>query len=159
VKFLGDVEMKQMGNTVNISLLQHLIYYSEKHQIILIAKEGFISDLGSIPIYLRSFVRADNILYARSFIMHDLLYRNDFNRKKSDLILDEMLKLQGLGSVARSKIYYALRMFGSATNDEDIIDNAMKHSTIVDYSAFKNPINVSEEAQLLFENPSRVEYL
>jgi hypothetical protein len=147
--FLGDVILKQIGTSVNVELQHNLMYYSKEHRLILIAKKGFISDLGSIPMFLRGIVRADNIKYSRSFIMHDLLYRNLYDRKTSDLILDEMLKLQQLGWVSRQKIYTGLRLFGSPTNDDTLIENAHKYSAIIDYNKMKSAVDIKDEADYI----------
>jgi len=148
-RFLGDVVMRQIGATNNIQLEHNLLYYSQKYQVIMIAKSGFISDLGSIPMWIRSFVGADNIIYSRAFIMHDLLYRNGFDRKVADLLLDEMLQLMGLRMIARNKIYYGLRMFGSYGSNEEVIANAKQYTTIIDYRHFKKKVNIKEEVELI----------
>ena len=130
----------------NVVLMDKLVYYNENLKIIVILHEGFISDLASIPMLLKSFVRVDYIYTFKCFILHDALYRFGYDKKFSDNVLDECLKEEGLGIYPRTKVNIGLKLFGSPTDDYSLIDNAHQNVEIIDYSDFIGPINFEEEA-------------
>ena len=107
-------------------------FYSDIYGLRITIKRGFITDLASIPPILTGIVRASENKYWRAFCTHDALYRKGVDQKQSDIMLDEALQVLGMGAYTRGKIYYGLRMFGSPTIDEELIENAI-HNIELDY--------------------------
>ena len=116
--------------TDNCEVKRRFAFYSTRENVEVVVKKGFITDLGSIPPCLKSFVRASAIHLWRAYVIHDALYRRGFDKRRSDNILDEALELLNLGAYARWKVRIGLRLFGSPTIDDALIDNAHKYVDI-----------------------------
>ena len=130
--FTGNILLEQLGRTENCEVKRMFSFYSEIYGLRVTIKRGFITDLASIPSILQSVARASSPVYFRAFVLHDACYRKGVDRKQADIMLDEALKVLGMGAYARAKIYYSLRMFGSPTTDEALIENATKY-IMLDY--------------------------
>jgi len=128
--FTSNILLEQLGKTDNCEIKRKFSFYSDIYNIEIIIKRGFITDLASIPQCISSIVRGSANRYWRAFVIHDALYRIGHDRKESDLILDEALKVLGMGAYARGKIYYGLRWFGSPSDDQELINNAHAHVSI-----------------------------
>jgi hypothetical protein len=128
--FTSNIKMELLGGTDNFRLLEDLSYHiGSKDSIKIIKMEaGFITDGGSIPEWIKSFVRASSNRYIPAFALHDAVARTNYvSWKDGSKILDESLSVLGLGAYARTKVYYGLIWFGSATTDEMMIQNAYEH--------------------------------
>lgn len=134
--FTNDIDIRQLGLTENVMLLSDIGYYSTKYKIIVIMRAGFISDLDSIPLIIKSVVRASPKRSWRAYALHDALYRYGYDKKLSDLLLDEALITVDVGWYPRSKVYSGLWMFGSPTTDADLIDNAVKYVDVYNCKDF-----------------------
>ena len=128
--FTGNILLEQIGNTVNCEVKRAFTFYSDIHALEVTVKRGFITDLDSIPPILKGIVRGSSPRYWRAYVIHDALYRMGFDRKKADQILDEALEVLGMDWYTRSKIYYPLRLFGSSTTCELLIENAVENVII-----------------------------
>jgi hypothetical protein len=140
--FIRQIETLQLWPSDNYLILRDYVYWNERFRIVVKIKKGFITDGCSMPIFLRGLVRAT---YNRTDIIwpvHDALYRNNFNKQKADIILDDMLSIEEMGVswLARLKVYYGLKWFGSPTTDQQLIDNAIRHTEIHDFSDFGDPL-------------------
>lgn len=132
--FTGNIQLEQLGLTDNCVVLKDFSYYTEDGTYLFNIHKGFITDLGSIPQSINGIVRASANKTWRCYAIHDLLYRTGWvSQKKADLILDECLKLVGVSWYARSKVYYGLRMFGSPTDNEDLINNAHQYGSMIEF--------------------------
>jgi hypothetical protein len=130
--FTSNILLEQLGKTENCEVKRRFSFYSDRFGLRVTIKKGFITDLASIPQILTGIVRASSPIYFRAFCLHDALYRKGLPLKEADIMLDEALNILGMGAYARAKIYYGLRMFGSPTTDEALIQNATKN-VILDY--------------------------
>lgn len=96
-------------------------------------KRGFLTDGASVPYRVRGLTRITDLKYISCACVHDALYRIEgYDRKKADKMLDEMLKIQGMGRYERAKVYYLLRLFGSPTKDPKLLENAKHYVEIMD---------------------------
>jgi len=130
-QFTSNIQLEQLGLTENCKVLREFSFFSKRHSVKVTIREGFITDLGSIPSIAKSVVRASGNRYWRAFVIHDALYRAGYvSQKVADDILDEALEVLGLGWWSRSKVYYPLRIGGSPTTDEALIANASRCVTI-----------------------------
>lgn len=78
------------------------------------AEVGFISDKGSVPPYLRSFVDNDDPQFLIPYYIHDINYACHYmSRGDSDKLLRDMGKYNGAGIYKSSKVYYAVYFGGS----------------------------------------------
>jgi len=127
--FTGNILLEQLDTTDMCMVKRQFTFYSYKAQVDITIKKGFLTDLASIPAIIKSIVRGSANRYWRAYVVHDALYHIGYDRKLSDIILDEALEVLGMGSYTRGKIYYGLRMFGQPTNDSELIDNA--HQTVI----------------------------
>ena len=132
--FTSNILLEQLGDTDNCKVMRKFEFYSTLFDLDITIKKGFITDLASIPPILKGVVRASANRYWRAFVIHDALYRSNYDRKRADLILDEGLSVLGMGAYTRAKIYYPLRMFGCASLNEELIANAVKYVRIEDVS-------------------------
>ena len=132
--FTSNILLEQLGESDNCMVKRGFEFYSKTEMVVVTVKRGFITDLASIPPILKGIVRGSAPRYWRAFVIHDALYRMNYDRYKSDVMLDEALTVLGMGAYTRSKIYYPLRMFGSATTDEALIENAIKHVFVEGYN-------------------------
>lgn len=116
--FRQNICVTQLGTSRNWRLEKNLeFHYKDKW---LIVKKGFITDG-------RSFGTAVDT-YFRAYVIHDALYRSGLvPRKEADIAMDIALEVLGAGWWRRHSEYMALRMFGSATKDIDLITNAKKY--------------------------------
>ena len=131
--FSGQLSIQGLkDDSDNFVINRAFSFHSYLYDIDIIIKRGFISDGASIPMVLRGLVRGTHFRYQRAFIVHDALYRSACNRLMADRILDEGLKDLGMGWYTRSKIYFPLRAFGSPTDDEDMIENAVQYLQVLD---------------------------
>ena len=130
--FTSNILLEQLGRTENCEVKRMFSFYSDIYGLKVTIKKGFITDLASIPPILSGVARASSSLYWRAFCLHDGLFRKGVDQKQSDVMLDEALTVLGMSAYARAKIYYPLRMFGTPTTDEALIENATKH-IILDY--------------------------
>ena len=128
--FTGNILLEQLGLTDNCEVKRKFAFYSTRENVEVVVKKGFITDLGSIPPCLKSFVRASAIHLWRAYVIHDACYRIGFDKVRSDNILDEALDLLKLGAYARWKVRTGLRFFGSPTDDDGLIMNAHQHVII-----------------------------
>jgi hypothetical protein len=128
--FTGNIKLEQLGKTDNCKVMRAFSFFSKRHCVLITVKRGFITDLASIPSFLRGIARGTANRYWRAFVIHDALYRKGYSKKKADNILDEALKILGMNLYERSKIYYPLRLFGSPTDDEELIQNASENISI-----------------------------
>jgi hypothetical protein len=128
--FTSNILLEQLGATDNCEVKRDMIFYSYLYNLEITIKQGFVTDLASIPPLLKSVVRGSANKFWRAFVIHDALYRMGYDRKKADRILDEALQALGMGAYTRGKIYYGLRMFGSVTANEELIKNAIKYVII-----------------------------
>jgi len=124
--FTGNIKLEQIGKTDNCKVLADYSFYSKRFSLKITVKEGFITDLGSIPTLLQSVVRGSKTRFWRAFVIHDAMYRKGYDRETSDKVLDEALIVLDCPWWTRCKIYYPLRVFGSATTDEVLIANASR---------------------------------
>ena len=134
--FTGNFDTRGLGLTDNVMLLDDIGYYSEKYKVIVIMRARFITDLDSIPQCLKSVVRASPVRAFRAYALHDGLYRQGYDKKLSDLLLDEALEVVEINWYARTKVYAGLWMFGKPTNDEDLIMNAIERVEIYDVKEY-----------------------
>ena len=125
--FTHNILLEQLGRTENCEVKRKFSFYSDIYGLRVTIKRGFITDLASIPPILQGTVRASSPIYWRAFATHDALYRKGVDRKQSDVMLDEALKVLGCNAYTRGKVYYGLRMFGRPTEDEELIENATHH--------------------------------
>ena len=130
--FTSNILLEQLGTTENCEVKRKFSFYSDIYGLRVTIKKGFITDLASIPPILQGIVRASSPKYWRAFVTHDAMYRKGVNQKQSDVMLDEALKVLGMGAYTRAKIYYPLRIFGSPTDNEELIENAI-HCVELDY--------------------------
>lgn len=133
------------GMTDDVEVRRMVSYYSERvfPGLVITLFPGFISDLDSIPEWLKGMVRASRNRYKICYAYHDALYRlwyyyevlcpnltpplehelyDEIPYKTGDLLLDEMLELKGLGAYARNKVYHGLRWFGSPGTGDIVAD-------------------------------------
>jgi len=83
---------------------------------------GFISDKGSIPPKLRSFVDNDDPDFLVGFYIHDANYAcHFFDRSNSDKLLRGMGKYHGSGSYKAGKVYWAVWFAGADAYESDDI--------------------------------------
>ena len=130
--FTGNILLEQLGLTDNCEVKRRFSFYSTRENVEVVVKKGFITDLGSIPPCLKSFVRASAIHLWRAYVVHDSLYRVGFDKRRSDNILDEALELLGLNAYARWKVRIGLYWFGKPTDDDGLILNAHQCVKIVE---------------------------
>jgi len=132
-KFTGVIGIEGLADdSDDFVITKPFSFHSDIYNIDIIIKKGFISDGASIPMCLRGIVRGTQFRYKRAYVIHDALYRSRCDRKMADVILDEALENLGMGCYTRSKIYYPLRMLGSASIDPDMIVNACEYLQILD---------------------------
>lgn len=78
----------------------------------IIVPKNFITDFGSIPRFLWWFFDKTRFV---SYILHDFLYSKKYywnlNRKESDKILKEALKVEWMGFFKRNLVYFGVRIF------------------------------------------------
>jgi len=145
--FTGNIQLEQLGKTDNCLVLKDFSYYTNDRILEFVIKKGFITDLASIkPItFALSFIPFLGIFlaaalrnrYWRAFALHDMLYRTGWvSQYQADVILDESLEVLGANKATREIIYRGLRMFGSPTDNPDLIENAIKHSAIIETDVY-----------------------
>jgi len=113
-----------------VRVLKSFQYIDEKTNLAFTIPDGFMTDLGSIPSIVQSYVQPD-APHAQAFVLHDFLYDqirtgvlNNFSRKDADDVLRDALTLpfqisrnnKNLRAVCplltRSLIYTAVRVGG-----------------------------------------------
>ena len=141
--FTKNLQVTFLGVTNDCRVDTEFSFYSSLYPIKVTIREGFITDLGSIPNIVKGVVRGSENRYNRAYVIHDGMYRKGYDRKISDDILDEALKVLGMGWYTRSKIYYPLRLFGSPTTDEVLIANASRCVTIETFEFILRDKNAS----------------
>jgi hypothetical protein len=134
--FTGNLQIEQLGLTENVLVLKDLSYYSLKYQLVVVMRKGFITDLDSIPSCLKSYVRASPKRSWRAYALHDALYRSGYDLKIADDILDDALEIVNIGWYPRHKVSFGLRLFGSATDNEELIVNAHQYVEIHDCDVY-----------------------
>ena len=75
---------------------------------------GFQTDLATIPKALWSILPPFG-RYSRAAVVHDYIYTEltgIYTRKQADVIFRNIMKADGVGSVTRNSMYYAVRMGG-----------------------------------------------
>ena len=93
-------------------LTEDLLYSSDIAIKTLIAHSGMKTDYGSIPKILHN-VLSPTGKPTYAFVIHDMLYQKGiFNKKKSDKILDEAMKILGVGWFKRKTIMSGLKLGG-----------------------------------------------
>lgn len=133
------------GMTDDVEVRRLVSYYSERvfPGLVTTLFPGFISDLDSIPEWLKGFVRASRNRYKIAYAFHDAWYRlwyyyeilcpelkppiehelyDEIPYKVADLLLDECLEVKRLDRTARAKVYYGLRWFGSPGTSDIVAD-------------------------------------
>ena len=139
--FNNNLTVTFLGNTDDVLVERVVGYYSELvfPGLATILLPGFISDLDSIPEWLKSLVRASRNRYKICYAFHDAWYRlwyyyevlcpnlkpppehelyDEIPYKMGDLLLDESLKVKKMGRYPRGKVYYGLRWFGSPGSND-----------------------------------------
>lgn len=84
----------------------------------------FETDLASIPKIAWPMMAPAHSSLIRPAIAHDWFYRKTcvFNRYETDLIFYHMLKNDGISTIRASTMYYAVRLFGWNSYNEDYCD-------------------------------------
>jgi len=150
----GDLEIIQLGGPVeweknfngkpNWKLNQEeLSYYISKKTkkalhipknicVKIVIKKGFVTDGGSFKNMIVPVINATPTgKFFRAFLLHDALVRtNHFTWEETNIILDDALELLGMKWSPRQRIYYALKLFGSSTEDLELLENAEKYVEI-----------------------------
>lgn len=90
-----------------------LVDYDHEFSEKIIVPKNFVTDFGSIPRFLWIFFDKTRFV---SYILHDFLYSKKYcwnlNRKESDKILKEALKVEWMGFFKRNLVYFWVRLFG-----------------------------------------------
>ena len=103
-------------------LTEDCIYQSALIMYLIIAPEGFVTDLASIPRIVRMFI-VKNGRHRAAAIVHDWLCKlgKDFDRRLADKIFLEAMKILGVPRIRRRLMYWAvaintsrLRLIGKA---------------------------------------------
>lgn len=83
--------------------------------------KGFESDLASIPRIAWSYMSPAHSSLMRASIVHDWFYRMscDFDRYQTDVIFYHMLRNDGVSLVTANILFYAVRLFGWNSYNED----------------------------------------
>ena len=133
--FTNNLSVTFLGDTDDVRIDQEVSFYSETAVpgLVTTVYPGFVCDLDSIPEWIKSFVRASENKYKICYTFHDAWWRlyyyyteldptaipppeHELYKKipyqTGDLLLDEALKLKGLGRLSRGKVYYGLKWFG-----------------------------------------------
>jgi hypothetical protein len=173
--FNKNLKVEFIGKTDDVKILDEIRYYSEGAfpGLVIILEPGFICDLESIPEGLKGIVRGSGNRYKRAYPFHDGLYRlwqyyekenprlappreheliEEISQKKADQILDEELKVLGLGWYARSKIYWGLRMFGSPGKITPEKESNLAYIRLEKYDSILDAKESCQEAKLITGN-------
>lgn len=87
-------------------------YLSEDKNDVIEVPVGFVTDLATVPRIFWSLLPPDGE-YAKAAIIHDYLYHYPLrNRKESDLIFLDGMKVLGVPKWKRIIMYLAVRIFG-----------------------------------------------
>lgn len=139
--FNNNLLVEFLGNTDDVEVRRLVRYYSERvfPGLVTSLAPGFISDLDSIPEWVKSIARASQNRFKICYAMHDAWYRlwyyyevlypnlmppvehelyDEIPYKMGDLLLDESLEVKGMPRYTRGKVYYGLRLFGSPGSDD-----------------------------------------
>jgi len=153
--FNNNLKVEFLGNTDDVRVLEEVKYYSEGvfPGLVTTLYPGFISDLDSIPEWVKGMVRASRNRYKICYAYHDAWWRlyyyyftlcpdltippehiliKEIPYVKGDLLLDEALKVKELGWYPRGKVYYGLRMFGRPGSGDKEADRIKIEKSIVD---------------------------
>jgi|SRR6185436_7698928 len=89
---------------------------------------AFQTDLASIPKIAWGIISPAHSALIRAAIIHDWFYRQtcDFTRFQTDVIFYHMLRNEGMPPLHSSILYYAVRMFGRNSYNEDYCDDEFK---------------------------------
>ena len=137
--FTNLLDSRQLFPSDNYLILKDYVYWNERYRLAIKIKKGFICDGCSMPLIIRSFVRATQNRTDIIWPIHDCLYRNKYDKHISDNILDDMLQIDDMNIswYARNKVYFGLKLFGSSSTDQEMINNAITYTEIlecVDYT-------------------------
>lgn len=111
-KFKNDLIVKVPLDGGDRILVEDLSYASDVALKTLIAPSGMKTDYGSIPKILHN-VLSPTGKPTYAFVIHDMLYQKGlYNKKTSDKILDEAMKLLGVGWFKRKTIMSGLKLGG-----------------------------------------------
>ena len=95
-------------------LLSPLVYWSAKYERLFVVKDGFITDLGSVPRLPIVYTLLGDIA-EEPYPLHDMLYSTgELPRKDADEVLLEALEAVGIAGWRRKPIYSGVRVGGGA---------------------------------------------
>lgn len=107
--------LQKIPNTKNFitkSEFFWLVDYNDEFSEKIIVPKNFVTDFGSIPRFLWIFFDKTRFV---SYILHDFLYSKKYcwnlNRKESDKILKEALKVEWMWFFKRNLVYLWVRLF------------------------------------------------
>ena len=108
--FKGNLYLEFDNNTKRWIVSQSFSYVAKGIGEIEVPK-GFSTDLDSVPRIplVHAWLKGRA---TQSAVVHDFLYRNRYDRKKADKILNMAMKDEGVPSWRRIPIYSAVRSFG-----------------------------------------------
>ena len=104
-------EYSAVRTSEGTKLLSNVVFISDRTNERLTVPKGFVSNLASIPRYIRPWFSNDTFGIALSAILHDYLYTQD-RRKHADRHLLEALRSEGIGSIKARMMYLGVRMGG-----------------------------------------------
>ena len=116
VKLKENWLLQKIINTNNFLVKSEFFWildYEKENSEIIIVPKDFCTDFWSIPQFLWWFYNPTKYL---AYILHDFLYSKKYiwkiDRKESDKILLEALKVEWMNFIKRWLVYLAVRWFG-----------------------------------------------
>jgi len=110
-KFLDPVDLEALQDGDHWKTLDEIVYITDSNERIEVPV-GFITDLASVPRVFWSILPPFG-RYDGAAIVHDYLYSIQiFTRSRSDAILLEAMKSEGVGWLTRWTIYLGVRVGG-----------------------------------------------
>lgn len=114
--FRDDLIVKSIDVTKWQLVNDFYFYFNENNkQEGVVVTEGFVTDFASVPRLMWAALPPTG-LYTKAAVMHDFLYQNGFkmgfDRKFCDDMFLEAMKALGVGLIARTSMYWGVRVFG-----------------------------------------------
>lgn len=95
-----------------LKLTSPLAYWSERLNRVVVVREGFVTDLASIPRVPIFYVLLNDAICEES-VIHDFFYSTgEVTRKEADAVLLEAMEAMGAPAWKRKSIYDGVRLFG-----------------------------------------------
>ncbi len=106
-QFIGDLDLRDMGDGSRFKLLSALVYASEYLNTLVIVPAGFVTDLASIPLI------GHHRTWSKAAVVHDYLYAtNGITRGDADATLGEAMKVLKVPAWRRWIVISQLRLWG-----------------------------------------------